>query len=55
MALNPMYVLVRNYRRILLESAAPDWHALGWTTPPPSSCFWPDTPGSANFADLSPI
>jgi lipopolysaccharide transport system permease protein len=32
MALNPMYVLVRSYRRILLESQAPDWHALGWTT-----------------------
>lgn len=32
MALNPIYVLVRNYRRILLESAAPDWHSLGWTT-----------------------
>jgi lipopolysaccharide transport system permease protein len=32
MALNPMYVLVRNYRRVLLESTAPDWHSLGWTT-----------------------
>jgi lipopolysaccharide transport system permease protein len=28
---NPMYVLVRNYRRILLESSPPDWHSLGWT------------------------
>ena len=32
LAFNPMYVLVRNYRRVLLESTAPDWHALGWTT-----------------------
>jgi lipopolysaccharide transport system permease protein len=32
MQLNPIYVLVRNYRRILLESTAPDWHSLGWTT-----------------------
>jgi lipopolysaccharide transport system permease protein len=32
MALNPMYVLVRNYRRILLESVAPDWRGLAWTT-----------------------
>jgi len=32
MALNPMYVLVSSYRRILLHSAAPDWRALGWTT-----------------------
>lgn len=32
MALNPMYVLVHNYRRILLESLAPEWRALGWTT-----------------------
>jgi lipopolysaccharide transport system permease protein len=32
MALNPIYVLVRSYRRILLESAAPDWHGLAWTT-----------------------
>ncbi len=32
MALNPVYVLVRNYRRVLLESAAPDWRTLGWTT-----------------------
>jgi len=32
MRLNPMYVLVRNYRRIMLESTAPDWRSLGWTT-----------------------
>jgi lipopolysaccharide transport system permease protein len=32
MQLNPIYVLVRNYRRILLESAAPDWVPLLWTT-----------------------
>jgi lipopolysaccharide transport system permease protein len=32
MRLNPIYVLVRNYRRIMLESAAPDWRSLGWTT-----------------------
>jgi lipopolysaccharide transport system permease protein len=32
MKLNPMYVLVRNYRRVLLESVAPDWRTLGWTT-----------------------
>jgi len=32
MMLNPIYVLVRNYRRVLLESAAPDWRTLGWTT-----------------------
>lgn len=32
MALNPVYVLVRNYRRVLLESVAPDWRSLGWTT-----------------------
>jgi lipopolysaccharide transport system permease protein len=32
MELNPIYVLVRNYRRILLESAAPDWVPLLWTT-----------------------
>lgn len=31
-ALNPIYVLVRNYRRILLEAAPPDWPSLGWTT-----------------------
>jgi ABC-type polysaccharide/polyol phosphate export permease len=32
MALNPMYVLVRNYRRVLLESAPPDWRSLAWTS-----------------------
>ncbi len=30
MKLNPMYVLVRCYRRILLEGNAPDWTSLGW-------------------------
>ena len=30
--LNPIYVLVRNYRRILLESSAPDWGPVLWTT-----------------------
>ncbi len=29
-ALNPAYVMVRNYRRVLLESSAPDWHAYSW-------------------------
>jgi len=32
LAFNPMYVMVRNYRRILLESTAPNWHALAWVT-----------------------
>lgn len=32
MHLNPVYLLVRNYRRILLESTAPDWPALAWLT-----------------------
>jgi len=27
---NPIYVLVRGYRSILLESRAPDWVSLGW-------------------------
>ena len=27
---NPIFVLVRAYRATLLESSAPDWHALGW-------------------------
>jgi lipopolysaccharide transport system permease protein len=27
---NPIYVLVRGYRSILLESKAPDWASLGW-------------------------
>jgi len=30
--LNPMYVLVRNYRRVLLESAAPEWKGLAEVT-----------------------
>ncbi len=29
---NPVYVLVRGYRAILLEHSAPDWRALGWVT-----------------------
>jgi len=29
---NPLYVLVRAYRAVLLESKAPDWGALGWVT-----------------------
>jgi lipopolysaccharide transport system permease protein len=29
---NPVYVLVRGYRAILLEAAAPDWRALAWLT-----------------------
>jgi len=32
MVLNPMYVLVRNYRRVLLESAAPEWKGLAEVT-----------------------
>ncbi len=32
MGLNPVYVLVRNYRRVLLQSAAPEWQPLLWTT-----------------------
>lgn len=32
MAFNPIYVLVRNYRRILLESSPPDWRSVAWTT-----------------------
>jgi lipopolysaccharide transport system permease protein len=32
MAFNPIYVLVRNYRRVMLESSAPDWRPLLWTT-----------------------
>jgi lipopolysaccharide transport system permease protein len=31
MTLNPMYVLVRNYRRIMLESAPPELQPLAWT------------------------
>ena len=30
--LNPIYVLVRNYRAIFLESKAPDWHSLALLT-----------------------
>ena len=30
--LNPILVLVRNYRRIMLNGAAPDWIPLLWTT-----------------------
>ncbi len=29
---NPIFVLVRGYRAILLESKAPDWVSLGWLT-----------------------
>lgn len=29
---NPIFVLVRGYRSILLESKAPDWTALAWLT-----------------------
>lgn len=29
---NPIYVLVRGYRAVLLESKAPDWRALAWLT-----------------------
>ncbi len=32
MTKNPIYVLVRGYRAVLLESRAPDWHALAWLT-----------------------
>jgi lipopolysaccharide transport system permease protein len=32
MMLNPIYVLVNSYRRILLEGHAPDWSSLGWIT-----------------------
>ena len=32
LAVNPIYVLVRAYRAVLLESRAPDWHALVWLT-----------------------
>lgn len=27
---NPLYILVRGYRSILLESKAPDWNSLAW-------------------------
>ena len=27
---NPVYVLVRGYRSILLESKAPNWHSIAW-------------------------
>ena len=29
-ALNPFYILVRAYRAVLLEQAAPEWHSLFW-------------------------
>jgi lipopolysaccharide transport system permease protein len=29
---NPIFVLVRGYRSVLIESKAPDWAALGWLT-----------------------
>jgi lipopolysaccharide transport system permease protein len=32
LAKNPIFVLVRGYRSILLESKAPDWIALAWLT-----------------------
>lgn len=32
LARNPIFVLVRGYRSILLESKAPDWIALAWLT-----------------------
>ncbi len=32
MTKNPIYVLVRGYRAVLLEGRAPDWRALGWLT-----------------------
>jgi lipopolysaccharide transport system permease protein len=32
MTANPVYVLVRGYRSILLESKPPDWTALAWLT-----------------------
>jgi lipopolysaccharide transport system permease protein len=32
MTANPVYVLVRGYRSILLESKAPNWTALAWLT-----------------------
>ena len=32
MAFNPIFVLVRNYRRVMLESSPPDWHSLAWVT-----------------------
>jgi lipopolysaccharide transport system permease protein len=32
LAKNPIFVLVRGYRSVLLESKAPDWIALAWLT-----------------------
>jgi homopolymeric O-antigen transport system permease protein len=32
LTMNPILVLVRGYRAVLLESKAPDWIALGWLT-----------------------
>ena len=36
---NPVYVLVRGYRSILLESHAPDWVALAWLTAGSAAVF----------------
>jgi lipopolysaccharide transport system permease protein len=30
--MNPIYVLVHNYRRVMLDSAAPEWGPVLWTT-----------------------
>jgi ABC-type polysaccharide/polyol phosphate export permease len=27
---NPLFILVHSYRAVLLDTAAPDWKALGW-------------------------
>ena len=32
MGLNPMYILVRNYRLVLLDSHRPEWRGLLWVT-----------------------
>lgn len=37
--LNPLAALIRSYRRILLESAPPDWHGLVFTLLFASGCF----------------
>jgi lipopolysaccharide transport system permease protein len=39
-ALNPFYVLVRAYRAVLLENAAPDWNAFLWLTLVSAGLFW---------------
>jgi lipopolysaccharide transport system permease protein len=36
---NPIYVLVRGYRAILLESSAPDWTSLGWLSVASAAVF----------------